>query len=62
MNYNARLLPYNYNVMKIYEVYKNYLIINIIFVFESNVCVDENNSNLYNINWCVIIMDIKFYK
>lgn len=62
MNYNARLLPYNYNVMKIYEVYKNDLIINIIFVFESNVCVDENNSNLYNINWCVIIMDIKFYK
>lgn len=62
MNYNARLLPYNYNVMKIYEVYKNYLIINIIFVFESNVCVDENNSNLYNINWCVFNLDIKFYK
>lgn len=62
MNYNARLLPYNYNVMKMYEVYKKYLIINIIFVRESNVCVDENNLNLYNINWCVIIMDIKFYK
>lgn len=62
MNYNARLLPYNYNVMKIYEVQKKYFIINIIFVFESNVRVDENNSNLYNINWCVIIMDIKFYK
>lgn len=62
MNYNARLLPYNYNVMKMYEVYKKYLIINIIFVCESNVCVDENNLNLYNINWCVIIMDIKFYK